>query len=121
MKNIARNETSIKNIAHDAKKRLTLRGYSTYPRELEPPSTLTPMQKSLYLKLRDMISKGEEVVNPIGQLADRKLLESLPYIERQRYIFSLCSDYLTVREILSARLAASNNSLEEPCQVGVCP
>ena len=43
---------------------------------------------------------GEEVVNPISQLADKELLNSLPHDMRQRYIIQLSADYVSVRNML---------------------
>ena len=53
-------------------------------------------------RVLDLIGAGEEIVNPIAQLADRALIERLPYEERQRYIIRLAADYAEVRRELAA-------------------
>lgn len=99
--------SNLRRIAGDAKKRLTACEYSALGSALAPPKTLSPSQKIIYLKLRDLYEKGEEIDNPVSQLADRKLLEALPHDERQRYIFSLCADYVEMKRELFRRLAAA--------------
>ena len=69
------------------------------------PRGVSPAQKQLYIKLKQLLDSGEEVVNPIQQLADKRLMESLSHEERQRYVFQLAADYVAMKKELDGRLS----------------
>lgn len=101
-------DSAIKGLAARAKKRLESGEYSKRDLILEPPKTLTPSEREMYSRLRELYERGEEVVNPVGQLADKEKLDTLPHDERQRYIISLCADYAAMKRELLERLAAAD-------------
>ncbi len=107
MSNVRHPSCVIRNLALDAKKRLAKPDGTYFPSGLEPPSTLTPSQYEIYVKIRALYDKGEEVVNPISQLADKQLMESMSHEARQRYILTLCGDYVEMKRLFLERLAAS--------------
>lgn len=108
MSNVSHPRCPIRNLADDAKKRLQSNTYNKFAAHLMPPKDVTPSQKQIYVKLQELYEAGEEIVNPIQQLADQKLLDTLPHDERQRYIFQLSSDYVAMKKELMSRLAASD-------------
>lgn len=83
-------------MAAKAKARLTKGEYSAPI----APANITPRQREIFLKLYDLKKHGEDVVDPIAQLADQKLMRSLSHEERQRYIIQLASDYVSVRNLM---------------------
>ncbi|MEG1663531.1 MAG: hypothetical protein RR338_06040 [Clostridia bacterium] len=105
MSNTTHPKCEIRSQAKEAKKRLQGNKYDPCLTVALPPKGITPSQKSVYLKLRQLLEDGEEIVNPIQQLADEEVLKTLSHDERQRYIFQLSSDYITMRSELLARLS----------------
>ncbi len=110
MGNKSHPDCTIRNLAFEARRRLNEGEYHRFQSGLEPPRTATTNQKVLYIKLRDMLERGEELVNPIMQLADEKHLNALSHEEKQRYIFQLSSDYLAMKKELLLRLSASKSA-----------
>lgn len=94
-------------MAVEAKKRLARNEYTVSNGVLSPPKNVTPRQKDIYIRLLQMRESGEDVVNPIQQFADDKLLNSLQHDERQRYIIQISSDYLKMKNLLEHDLKAA--------------
>lgn len=111
MSNVPHPKCAIRNLANEAKQRLIKGEY--YPPVLEPSKNFTPSEKDMFLKLRDLYEKGEEVVNPVEQLADKDYMDSLPHDERQRYIMTLCSNYVDMKNELARRLASCPTAFED--------
>jgi hypothetical protein len=107
MSNVRHPSCAIRDLAVNAKKRLAKPDGTYFPSGLEPPSTLTPSQKEIFLKIRALYDAGEEVNNPIQQLADKEYMETLSHEARQRYILSLCSDYVEMKRLFLERLSSS--------------
>ena len=107
MSNVRHPSCAIRDLAVSAKKRLAKPDGTYFPSGLEPPSTLTPSQKEIFLKIRALYDAGEEVINPIQQLADKEYMATLSHEARQRYILSLCSDYVEMKRLFLERLSSS--------------
>lgn len=105
MANVRHPDCAIRSLAQEAKRRLR---EGAYDRELRQslPQGASPAQKRIYIRLKELLDKGEEVVNPIRQLADAELLARLSHDERQRYVFQLAADYTAMKRELDCRLAA---------------
>ena len=99
MSNVHHPTCAIRNLAQDAKKRLSKPDGTYFPSGLEPPQTLTPSQREIYLKIRAIYDKGGEVDNPLKQLADHEYMASLSHEARQRYILILCGDYVEMKKL----------------------
>lgn len=107
MSNVHHPTCAIRNLAQDAKKRLSKPDGTYFPSGLEPPQTLTPSQREIYLKIRAIYDKGGEVDNPLKQLADHEYMASLSHEARQRYILILCGDYVEMKKLFLQKLAMS--------------
>jgi hypothetical protein len=107
MSNVRHPSCAIRNLALDAKKRLAKPDGTYFPSGLEPPPTLTPSQREIYLKIRAIYDRGEEVDNPIKQLADQDYMAGLSHEARQRYILILCGDYVEMKKLFLQKLATS--------------
>lgn len=56
-------------------------------------------EEAFYKKVTTMLDNfNEEVINPLGYLADKKYMETLNSLEKQRYIFKLSEKYNKVKE-----------------------
>lgn len=110
MSNVPHPKCAIRNLANEAKLRLVKGEY--YPSVLEPSKSFTPAEKDMFLKLRELYERGEEVINPVEQLADKDYMNSLSHDERQRYIVSLCANYVDMRKELELRLANCPTAFE---------
>ena len=98
MSNVKHPKCPVRELANQAKARLIKGEYQ----EPIAPSNISPRQREIFLKLLELKKHGEEVVNPIAQLADEKLLRTLSHEERQRYIIQLASDYVSVKNMLDS-------------------
>lgn len=107
MSNVRHPSCAIRDLAQNAKKRLSKPDGTYFPSGLEPPSTLTPSQREIFVKIRALYDAGEEVNNPIQQLADKEYMETLSHEGKQRYILNLCNDYVEMKRLFLARLSAS--------------
>ncbi len=96
MSNVKHPKCAMRDLAAKAKERLSKGEYS----EPLAPGNITPRQREIFLKLYELKKHGEEVLNPIAQLADEELMRSLTHEERQRYIIQLASDYVAVKGML---------------------
>lgn len=101
MSNVKHAKCPIRNLAKSAKFRLANNGYDQD--EISAPKNLTPQQKEIYLKLVKLARSGEEVSDPISKLADEKKLCTLSREERQRYVLSLCADYVQIKQYISQK------------------
>lgn len=54
--------------------------------------------EKMYIKVRDILDRDENVLNPIGQLMDRNAYEEMDEGNRQRYILELSSKFRELRE-----------------------
>lgn len=102
MSNVKHPKCALRDLANQAKARLQK---GEYLMPLAPPN-ITPRQRDIYIKLCELRRSGEEIVNPIEQLADEEKLKSLSHEERQRYIIQLASDYVSVRNMLDSPKAS---------------
>lgn len=103
MSNTKHKDCTIRNMAKSAKKRLGANDYSCQI----APKNATVEQKSMCEKIIALKNVGEEIVNPVAQLADKDLLNSLSHEERQRYILKLCADYIAVKKFFDEKSSAS--------------
>lgn len=94
---------TIRSLAREAKRRLRSGSYNTPSTAL--PQGASPSQVRLYIRLKELADRGEEIVNPISQLADRELMSRLSHEDKQRYIFQLASDYLAMKKEVSSRIS----------------
>ncbi|GEM_PF-730976 len=110
MANIRHPDCAIRSLASEAKRRLR---EGAYQKELGGafPYGASPAQKRLYIRLKELLDKGEEVVNPIRQLADEELLSRLSHADKQRYVFQLAADYTAMKRELDHRLATARGEL----------
>lgn len=58
----------------------------------------TEKDEKLYSKVRDILDRDENVTNPIGQLMDKRLFDSLDEANKQRYILELSNKFRELRE-----------------------
>ncbi len=100
MSNVKHPKCAIRNLAREAKGRLSTNTYQL-DTGCPIPKNITPEQKSMYQKLYDLSQSGEDCINPILQLADSHKLEGLTHEERQRYIIQLCADFVAVKKIFN--------------------
>ncbi len=98
MSNIKHPKCALRTLAAQAKDRLSK---GTYQKPAAP-TNITPGQREIYLRLLELKANGEEVVNPIAQLADPAKLRSLSHEDRQRYILQLSADYVSMRTLLDS-------------------
>lgn len=99
MSNVKHPKCPIRNMANSAKARLCA---NTYFDDLNMgvPKNITPQQKQMYLKICEIKDSGEELINPIQQLADTEKMNSLSHEEKQRYIMQLSADYVCVKNLV---------------------
>lgn len=103
MGNTKHKDCALRNLAKSAKKRLCADNYS----EQIAPKDATPSQRELCEKIVKLKQEGEDVINPVEQLADKKLLSTLSHEQRQRYIINLCADYVSVKSFFDKKSSAS--------------
>lgn len=108
MGNTRHNECAIRNLAREAKARLQCNRYGE-PATAPLPHGVSPAQREICFRLRKLIDSGEEIVNPIAQLADKELMSALSHEERQRYIIRLAADYAAVRDEMRGRSGSSES------------
>lgn len=95
MSNVKHKNCIVRQLAKSAKSRLCK---NDYEQEVAPTGA-TPEQKEIYLKLCKLQKDGETVTNPVASFADPEKLKTLSHEEKQRYILSLCADYVSVKNI----------------------
>ncbi len=110
MSNKKHPKCKIRTMAKQAKDRLKTNEYDSNFGELAPPKGITPSQRNVYLKLKTMFENGEDIKNPIQQLADREMLMQLSHQDRQRYILQLSADYVEMRKTLTEKMQKSKIS-----------
>lgn len=103
MANVRHPDCAIRSLAHAAKRRLC---EGAYDRESSYPAGASPAQKRIYIRLKQLMDDGEELVNPLRQLADDELMAKLSHDEKQRYLFQLAADYLAMKKELEERLSS---------------
>lgn len=96
MSNVKHPKCAIRNLANDAKRRLSNNSYQ----EKAVPKNITASQKEIYFKLQKIKKDGETLTSPVAQLGDAKLLATMTHEEKQRYIINLCEDYIKVKSII---------------------
>ena len=101
MSNIKHPKCAIRNLALDAKRRLSTNSYH----ESAVPKNITASQKEIYFKLKKKKKDGGTLTSPVAQLGDQKLLATMTHEEKQRYIISLCEDYIKVKSIIELEQA----------------
>ena len=97
MANVRHPECAIRSLAKQAKLRLRDGARSYGDRTFFPQGAI---------RLKELSERGEEVVNPIRQLADAELLSGLSHDEKQRYVFQLAADYIAMKRELDNRTAS---------------
>lgn len=105
MANVRHPECAIRSLAKQAKLRLR-DGARSYGDRSFFPQGASPSQQRIYIRLKELSERGEEVVNPIRQLADAELLSGLSHDEKQRYVFQLAADYIAMKRELDNRTAS---------------
>lgn len=101
MSNVKHAKCPIRNLAKSAKSRLANNAYDQD--EINAPKHLTPQQKDIYLKLVKLARSGEDVSDPISKFADERKLDTLSREERQRYVLSLCADYVQIKQYITQK------------------
>ncbi|NLZ25005.1 MAG: hypothetical protein GX891_00895 [Clostridiales bacterium] len=106
MSNVKHPKCKIRVLAAEAKARLVANNYKSRlnVHSQGRPVSLSPAEVEVYKKMRAILEKGEEIINPIAQLCDKAKLDSLDPIERQRYILELSNAYLSLKEKMMERL-----------------
>lgn len=61
------------------------------------------LAKSAKSRLCKLQKDGETVTNPVASFADPEKLKTLSHEEKQRYILSLCADYVSVKKYLDEK------------------
>lgn len=103
MSNTKHKNCALRALAKTAKNRL---GNNAYDKdELTAPRNVTPRQKEIYVKINKLKRAGQNITNPVAQLADEKILRSLSHEEKQRYIIGLCADYVSVKNYMEKQTA----------------
>lgn len=87
MANTRHPKCAIRSMAVEAKKRLQSKAYGTG--EIPAPAGISPAQRRIYIRLRELRESGEEVVNPIQQLADKEFMKGCPTKKDSVTSFSL--------------------------------
>lgn len=100
----------MRSMAQEAKRRLLHNDYSRNSGAMAPPKDITPSQRAIYIRLKELSEAGEDVINPVQQLADKEKLQSLNHEERQRYILQLSADYVSMRRALDENLQKSKRA-----------
>ncbi len=100
MSNVKHKNCMVRQLAKSAKARLCKNDYEG---ECGAPSSATPEQKAIYLKLVKLQKDGQSVVNPVASFADQEKMQTLSHEEKQRYILSLCADYISVKKYMDDR------------------
>lgn len=54
--------------------------------------------EQLYGKVRAMLDRDEDIINPIGQLVDKEVFDKLDEGNRQRYILELSAKFRELKE-----------------------
>lgn len=103
MANTRHPKCAIRDMANEAKRRLQSNAYKNGA--VGAPQGVSLSQRQIYIRLKELLDAGEEIVNPIQQLADKELMNGLSHEERQRYVFQLAADYLAMKKALDGRLA----------------
>lgn len=99
MSNVKHKNCIVRQLAKSEKSRLCK---NDYEQEVAPTGA-TPEQKEIYLKLCKLQKDGETVTNPVASFADPEKLKTLSHEEKQRYILSLCADYVSVKKYLDEK------------------
>lgn len=55
-------------------------------------------EEKLYLKVREILDRDENVINPIGQLVEHSVYDRLDEANKQRYILELSSKFRQLRD-----------------------
>lgn len=55
-------------------------------------------EEKLYVKVREILDRDENVINPIGQLMDRAVYDKLDDANKQRYILELSAKFRQLRD-----------------------
>lgn len=100
MSNVKHKNCIVRQLAKSAKARLC---GNDYRQEANIPAGATPEQKEIYLKLCKLQKEGETVANPVASFADPEKLKTLSHEEKQRYILSICADYVRVKKYLEEK------------------
>lgn len=74
-----------------------------YESESSAPLGATPEQKEIYFKLCKLKKDGESVVNPVTSFADPEKMKTLSHDEKQRYILSVCADYVSMKKYIDEK------------------
>lgn len=109
MGNVRHPKCAIRNMAGEAKKRLMNGAYGD-DAACRAPQDASPSQQRIYIKLKQLLDEGTEIDNPIRQLADTELMDSLSHEDRQRYVFQLAADYIAMKKELDDKLTGGKNA-----------
>lgn len=109
MGNVRHPKCAIRNMADEAKKRLMKNAYGEAT-SARAPQDASPSQQRIYIRMKQLLDEGREIDNPIQQLADRELMETLSHDDRQRYIFQLAADYIAMKKELDDKLTGGTDA-----------
>lgn len=104
MSNIKHPKCKIRHLANEAKSRMKNNTYGACSTAISVQSKLSPAEQTVLARMLEVMEQGEEIVNPIAQLCDKEMLNSLSAIERQRYIFELSNAYLCLKQKMVQKL-----------------
>ena len=69
------------------------------------------LDDALYKKVCDMLDSGEEVLNPVSELIDRKFFNTLDFGSKQHYINTLIEKYKQLKQRYYKEHYSSTNNL----------
>lgn len=104
MSNIKHPSCKIRQLANQAKERMKNNSYTACPDVISVQSRLSPAEQTVLQRMMQVMEQGEEIINPIAQLCDKEMLNSLPVNERQKYIFELSNAYLCLKQKMIEKL-----------------
>lgn len=100
MSNVKHKNCAMRQLAKSAKATLCKNDYES---ECSAPLGATPEQKEIYFKLCKLKKDGESVVNPVTSFADPEKMKTLSHDEKQRYILSVCADYVSMKKYIDEK------------------
>lgn len=106
MSNIKHKPCIMREAAKSARTRLMTKAYDSD--EISAPKNITPQQRAIYLKLVKLSRAGEDVSDPVALFADSKKFATLSHEEKQRYVLTLCADFVQMKRYLEHKTAGAS-------------
>ncbi|MDD4840167.1 MAG: hypothetical protein PHE93_05855 [Clostridia bacterium] len=104
MSNIKHQKCKIRHLAGEAKERMKNNSYNACTSAISAQSKLSPAEQTVLTKMLQVMEQGEEIINPIAQLCDKEILNTLSTNDRQRYILELSNAYLCLKQKMMDKL-----------------